>query len=142
MLSATEKVGFHYRGALEPGQLRRACVARANPRGVPVKQGRAVFAESGPAPSSPASRALNSPDHTIFISRVKRTVGGGLKGRLSKQSAAGYPFCKTKGSESGKHTECDNLWTHNTKTHIRGIGEVPILTRRSNHRIISGLAFL
>ncbi|ETM45661.1 hypothetical protein L914_09338 [Phytophthora nicotianae] len=27
----------------------------------PAKQGRAVFAEAGPAPSSPASRALHAP---------------------------------------------------------------------------------
>ncbi|KAG6953034.1 hypothetical protein JG688_00013011 [Phytophthora aleatoria] len=30
------------------------------------KQGRAVFAEAGPAPSSPASRALHSPGHPIL----------------------------------------------------------------------------
>ncbi|KAG6942941.1 hypothetical protein JG687_00018773, partial [Phytophthora cactorum] len=45
----------------------------------PVKQGRAVFAEAEPAPSSAASRALHSPGHTISISRVKG----------AKRSAAG-----------------------------------------------------
>ncbi|EEY55782.1 uncharacterized protein PITG_09765 [Phytophthora infestans T30-4] len=39
--------------------------AAANPRGEPAKQGRAVFAEAGPAPSSPASRALYFPENIV-----------------------------------------------------------------------------
>ncbi|KAG6945184.1 hypothetical protein JG687_00017437 [Phytophthora cactorum] len=36
--------------------------------GEPAKQGRAVFAEAVPVPSSAASRALHSPEHPIFQS--------------------------------------------------------------------------
>ncbi|KAG6956935.1 hypothetical protein JG687_00010286, partial [Phytophthora cactorum] len=53
----------------------RARVVIGNLHGVPAKQGRAVFAEAGPAQCSAASRALHSPGHTISISRVKRTAG-------------------------------------------------------------------
>ncbi|KAG6942627.1 hypothetical protein JG688_00018022, partial [Phytophthora aleatoria] len=45
----------------------RARVAVANPRGVPAKQGRAVFAKAGPAPSFPSSRSLHSPGERIFF---------------------------------------------------------------------------
>ncbi|KAG6956729.1 hypothetical protein JG688_00011289 [Phytophthora aleatoria] len=53
-----------------PAKPPRGRVTKANPRGEPAKQSRAVFAEAGPAPSSSASRALHSPVHTIFISRA------------------------------------------------------------------------
>ncbi|KAF1780668.1 hypothetical protein JG687_00016051 [Phytophthora cactorum] len=45
-------------------------VAKANRRGEPAKQGRVVFAEAGPPPSSSASRALHSPVHPVFMSRA------------------------------------------------------------------------
>ncbi|KAG6943582.1 hypothetical protein JG688_00017534, partial [Phytophthora aleatoria] len=48
----------------------RARVAVANPRGEPAKQGSAVFAKAGTAPSSPASRASHSPVNSICISRA------------------------------------------------------------------------
>ncbi|KAG6954180.1 hypothetical protein JG687_00011945, partial [Phytophthora cactorum] len=69
-------------------QKRRGRVAKANPRGEPAKQGHAVFAEAGPAPSSSESRALVSPGGSISISRAKRTAGT-PKGRPAKRSAAG-----------------------------------------------------
>ncbi|KAG6950669.1 hypothetical protein JG687_00014097 [Phytophthora cactorum] len=47
----------------------RARVAAVNPRGEPAKQGREVFAGTGPAPSSTVSRTLHSP-HPIFLSRA------------------------------------------------------------------------
>ncbi|KAG6942719.1 hypothetical protein JG688_00017958, partial [Phytophthora aleatoria] len=67
----------------------RARVAAANPRGVPVQQGRSVFAEAGPLSSSPASCSLHSSGHPIFISRAKQTGRGAPKDRPAKRSAAG-----------------------------------------------------
>ncbi|KAG6958015.1 hypothetical protein JG687_00009623, partial [Phytophthora cactorum] len=69
----------------------RARIAAANLRGEPAKQGREVFAEADPAPSSTVSCTLHSPGHPILLSRAKRTAA---KGRLAQRIEAG-PFAVT-----------------------------------------------
>ncbi|KAJ8577484.1 hypothetical protein ON010_g1726 [Phytophthora cinnamomi] len=75
------------RRASASDHLRRA-VTRSRSRSKPVKQDRAVFAEAGPAPRIPVSRALYWAERTIYKSGAKRTAGP-PKGRPAKRSAAG-----------------------------------------------------
>ncbi|KAG6943977.1 hypothetical protein JG688_00017336 [Phytophthora aleatoria] len=78
----------------------------------PAKQGREIFAEAGPAPSSTVSRTLHSPDHPIFLSRAKPTAGT-PKGLPAKRSAAG-PFSVT--TSNPRLSYCD---THEVKSHLK-----------------------